>query len=263
MQSNRQSNRTVSGEEPSMNRAAVAAGVVAVVVAGGIALAFAPTRLLGPADPASPTPEPSPEPSATPGAQVDADAQFDTTAQHEAVLLPARADALLTGSTELESGSTVTVHVDSTSDDGFETAKEVLVLQDGTFGAVVNLRNVEPTTTLRTTVSYNETVLANETVRVTGPNGTHFHVEGERISLENATGQRVRGATNLDAGTNVSVRLRSTDNNPFIHSRTVTVGDNGTFVATFDLSQVPAGTEFTATVSHASDTVHRSGIVED
>ncbi|WP_255195084.1 BGTF surface domain-containing protein [Halorarius litoreus] len=246
-----------------MKHGAVAAGlVVAVVAVGALGVAVAPDGLLGPADPGMETPGSPSEPTATPGAQVDADAQFNTTAHHESVLLPARADALLTGSSGLEPGRTVTVRLAS-SDDGFDTTKEVVVLDDGTFGAVVNLKDVEPTTHLTATVSYNDTQLANDTVRVTGPNGTHFHVTGERITVQNTTGQTVRGATSLDPGTNVTVRARSSGSSPFLKSTVATVRENGTFVATFDFSGVDPGTEFTVTAHHAGDTVERSGAVTE
>lgn len=240
----------------------VAAAVVAVVVGAGVyGLVF--TSPIGPDDTAG-TPEPTATPAgtATPGAQTDADAQFTTSDQHEAVLLPASTEALVEGETSLDSGASVTIHLQSANGSSFETTKQALVLRDGTFGAVVDLHEVAPTTRLDASVSYNGTDVATESVRVTGPNGTHFHVDGERVTVRNASGQQIRGATDLDPGTNITVRARGTGSNPFLRSTVTTVDENGTFVATLDFSGVDSGTEFTVTARHAGDTIERRGVVD-
>lgn len=79
-----------------------------------------------------------------------------------------------------------------------------------------------------------------------------FVYDGERLTLEPALDQVVRGETDLERGTELSVRLRSTGENPFLRSATATVDDDGAFEATFDMSDVPSGTTFEVVV-------HREG----
>lgn len=73
---------------------------------------------------------------------------------------------------------------------------------------------------------------------------------GETLTLEPAPGQTVEGRTDLDAGTTVAIRLRSTGEDPFLKSESATVESGGTVAAEFDLSGVDPGTEFDVTVSH-------------
>lgn len=79
-----------------------------------------------------------------------------------------------------------------------------------------------------------------------------FVHDGERLTLEPAPEQTVRGETDLESGTELSVRLRSTGENPFLMSATATVDDDGAFEATFDLSDAPSGAAFEIVV-------HRDG----
>lgn len=75
-----------------------------------------------------------------------------------------------------------------------------------------------------------------------------FVHDGDQLTLEPAEGQTIRGQTDLDAGTELAVRLRSTGDSPFLKSRSATVDDSGAFEATFDLSGVDGGTSFQAVV---------------
>jgi hypothetical protein len=81
-----------------------------------------------------------------------------------------------------------------------------------------------------------------------GDSSTITH-DGEELVLESALNQTVTGTSELPPGTEIAVRLRSTDGvHPFLKSRGVTVAPDGTFEARFDLSDIEAGTEFTAVV---------------
>lgn len=60
------------------------------------------------------------------------------------------------------------------------------------------------------------------------------------------------GRTDLAEGTTVSVRLRSTGENPLLRSQPPTVDGDGAFEATFDLSDVAGGTDLHVVV-------HRNG----
>ena len=77
-----------------------------------------------------------------------------------------------------------------------------------------------------------------------------FVYEGEQLTFEPAEGQTIHGQTDLSAGTELSVRLRSSGENPFLKSQTATVDDAGAFEATFDLSVVDGGTSFQVVVHH-------------
>lgn len=89
--------------------------------------------------------------------------------------------------------------------------------------------------------------LAGSSAEPAGPGFVH---DGDRLTVEPAAGQTIEGRTDLANGTTVSVRLRSSGENPFLVTRSATVDRSGTFSATFDLSGVPAGTTFRATVHH-------------
>lgn len=68
------------------------------------------------------------------------------------------------------------------------------------------------------------------------------------ITLHPEAGQAITGTTELSAGRNVTVRLRSSGESPFIKSQTVAVADDGTFTARFDLSGISTPANATATV---------------
>ncbi|WP_115864486.1 DUF7827 domain-containing protein [Halorussus litoreus] len=88
------------------------------------------------------------------------------------------------------------------------------------------------------------------TVRDTG---TNFVYEGEAITLRAGLGQTVRGETTLDAGTEVTVRLRSPEHN-FLRAKEVTVSESGAFAATFDMGGVDPDATFGAHV-HQDGTI--------
>lgn len=79
-----------------------------------------------------------------------------------------------------------------------------------------------------------------------------FVYDGERLTVDPAPDQVVQGETDLERGTELSVRIRSSGENPFLMSATATVDDDGAFEATFDMSDVPPGTTFEVVV-------HRDG----
>lgn len=72
--------------------------------------------------------------------------------------------------------------------------------------------------------------------------------------VENAT---VEGESELDAGTELTVRIRSVGDaeTAFVRQATATVEDDGTFAASVDLSDAAAGDRFEVTVRHDGDTV--------
>ncbi|WP_254280001.1 BGTF surface domain-containing protein [Haloarcula marina] len=88
-------------------------------------------------------------------------------------------------------------------------------------------------------------------------------VDGSSLPLVSAPQQVLAGHTSLDAGTELTVRLRSTDSsNPFLRQSTARVDDGGEFAAVFDMSNVPADTAYELTVLYDGATLaERSGTV--
>ena len=81
------------------------------------------------------------------------------------------------------------------------------------------------------------------------PTNATIERDGSALTLLPEDSQVVRGTADLDAGRNVTVRLRSSDGTPFLKTRTVPVGEDGGYEATFDLGGVEAPTNATATVA--------------
>lgn len=79
--------------------------------------------------------------------------------------------------------------------------------------------------------------------------------EGDRVSLAAGPGQPITGDTALAAGTTVSVRLQASGETPFLMTRSAVVAADGGFRAVFDLSGIPAGTDFEVTVHHDGETL--------
>jgi len=73
-----------------------------------------------------------------------------------------------------------------------------------------------------------------------GANASIVH-QGDRVLLRATDSATVRGRASLSTGANVTVRIRSDGNSSesFLRTRDATVRADGTFSATFDLSDVP------------------------
>lgn len=72
--------------------------------------------------------------------------------------------------------------------------------------------------------------------------------DGEAVTLVTGPNATVTGETPLDPGTELTLRLRSSGSSPFIRSTATTVGEDGRFAASFDLTAVSDGAEATLTV---------------
>lgn len=79
------------------------------------------------------------------------------------------------------------------------------------------------------------------------PNATIDH-SGDRLVVEQAADQRIAGTSNLENGSQVTVRARSSGDSPFLRSAVATVNADGSFATTFDFDSVQVGTEFTVSV---------------
>ena len=67
-----------------------------------------------------------------------------------------------------------------------------------------------------------------------------------RIQPEAASG--ISGTASVAPGTELSVRVRNTGDDPFLKTQTADVASDGTWTTTFDLSDVEVGTEFSVVV---------------
>lgn len=103
----------------------------------------------------------------------------------------------------------------------------------------------------------------SDTSTPAAPDGTTIDHDGDGLTLENDPGQVVSGTTDLDAGSELVVRLRSTNGtSPFIVQANATVGEDGRFEATVDLSNVAADTPFAVSVRHDDEELaNESGLV--
>ncbi|WP_332898724.1 DUF7282 domain-containing protein [Haladaptatus sp. CMSO5] len=69
------------------------------------------------------------------------------------------------------------------------------------------------------------------------------------LTVAKSSSSMVSGTTNVAPGTELTVRLRSSNSDsPFLKSQTVDVQADGTFSAEFDMSDVATGAEFTASI---------------
>ncbi|ACV46191.1 MULTISPECIES: BGTF surface domain-containing protein [Halomicrobium] len=69
----------------------------------------------------------------------------------------------------------------------------------------------------------------------------------ETLTVESGPNQQIRGTTSLEAGAEVTVRIRSANaSDPFMARPTATVDENGAFTVTANLSNMSPGTTFTA-----------------
>jgi|GEM_PF-6748669 len=80
------------------------------------------------------------------------------------------------------------------------------------------------------------------------------------VTLDTQANQTVSGTTELDEGRNVTIRLRSAGDSPFLMSNQVSVGESGDFSAAFDLSDVSAPANATAVVSVDGETMAQAQV---
>lgn len=276
-------------------RLAAAAGVAAVLLLASVVVvagALGPAGPAGDADsPTDDTPEPTDTPTATDdpastptgtdegtptstddGTPTTEEAVEGTELAPAAETLVALPDQEIHGETPLAPGTELTVRLLSTNaSQPFVRSGEATVDDDGVFAAAFDLHGVEPTDA-RLLVLHDGTELVNATVTVEAAEGEHTRStatatavsdhgttldhEGERVTLANDSGQVVSGSTDLEPGSELDVRIRSVSgDSPFLMQAETTVREDGTFRATFDLSEVESGTRFTVVVRHDGERI--------
>jgi PGF-CTERM protein len=77
---------------------------------------------------------------------------------------------------------------------------------------------------------------------------TTVDYSGEAVTIVTERDATVTGETSLDAGTNLTLIMRSSGENPFLTMNRTTVRKDGRFAATFDLADVPDGANATLMV---------------
>lgn len=82
--------------------------------------------------------------------------------------------------------------------------------------------------------------------------------DGEELDLKAHENSTVTGTLDGAAGTEVSVRLRSSGDSPYLKSDTATVDEDGRFEARFDLSHVENEHEATLVVMTESQEIERT-----
>lgn len=206
--------------------------------------------------------------------------------------LDAASEQVVRGRTDLPAGTTVSIRLQSTSSEmPFIRSSEVSVADNGTFRTAVDLSQITDQPEFRVSVYHDGNKVANTSGQVVGtaedPVGTSspeertdverlnqtdseaapanatFFADDSQLTLPATSDAQLRGQTDLTPGTNVSMRLRSTNaENPFIYSQEATVGENGTIAVTYNMSTVDSRTEFEASIHHDSDELaSRSGIL--
>jgi len=94
--------------------------------------------------------------------------------------------------------------------------------------------------------------LASGSATATPDNATNgsFVTDGEQLRLAAGASEEVDVDTGLSQGAVVTLRFRSTGDAPFLRSPQATVGPDGEATALVDLSDVPPGSAFEATLLH-------------
>lgn len=82
--------------------------------------------------------------------------------------------------------------------------------------------------------------------------------DGEELELKAHANATVTGTLDAPAGTEVTVRLRSSGDSPYLKSNTATVDEDGRFDAEFDLSHVESEHEATLVVMTESQEIERT-----
>ena len=159
------------------------------------------------------------------------------------------------GETDLEPGTNVTVRLTSSGEEAFLISNRTEVADDGAFEATVDMGNV-PAGARFDVVARHDGVTKGVTRgivrepesdrREPESDGIVFVYEGEELEPEAAPEQRITGEADLDTGEPVVVRLQSTGETAFLLSKETDVSERGAFEVTFDLDEIPPGTEFIA-----------------
>lgn len=192
------------------------------------------------------------------------------------VRLSAGLNQTVSGTTDLAPGTTVLVRLQSAdASSPFLKQQSATVTEDGRFAASYDMSDVAPDTAFEVSVRHDGESLATANGTVTPctegcttptestPDGSRWveiDHDGDQFTPGAAPGRVVSGETDLDPGTELTVRLRSANASaPFLVQQPATVTDGGRFRTTVDLGSVPAGTGFELTVHTGGETLLETG----
>lgn len=167
------------------------------------------------------------------------------TPEGDALTLAPAPGQSVTGTTSYAEGVELTIRLQSSGSSPFLRSQGVTVAEDGTFEATFDLSKVDPGTEFTATARW----YGMEQVRTTGevvaldPN-VSLDVDGEALTLDPDAEQRITGTSDLSKGETVTLRLRSQRGEVFIKQAEPTVGADGSFTATVDMSGLADGTLF-------------------
>ena len=192
------------------------------------------------------------------GAATGADPAVTIDYDGEAVTVANAETQIVSGSAELAPGTSISVRIRSTGDTQprFLQSKTVTVDRNGTWAAAFDFSEQSPGDTFEVTVRTDageltadgEVVACEtdceddepepvETVRIDTTDG--------RVVVNDTASQVVSGAALAPTGTEVSLRLRSTDSEiRFFKAATAVVTDDGSWASAFNFSTIPPGSAF-------------------
>lgn len=81
----------------------------------------------------------------------------------------------------------------------------------------------------------------------TAPNAT-VDYDGDRLNVEQSAEATISGTTDLAEGSQVTMRVRSSGEQPFLRQQVVNVSADGSFEATMDFSNIERGVEFDVSI---------------
>ena len=207
------------------------------------------------------------------GVAAAADDTFTIDYEGDAVTVAADESQVISGSTELAPGSEVVVRTRSTDDTspGFFNSRTTTVDRNGTWAAAFDFSDQSANDTFQVTVkaadssidgnAQSDGVVAAcdgnctepapepvETVQVDATDGT--------VTVNDSASQLISGSALAPTGTEVSIRMRSTDSEiRFFKAATAVVTEDGTWATAVNFSGTPAGAEFSVEATIDGDYV--------
>lgn len=166
-------------------------------------------------------------------------------------LLQTTTSQVIHGLSNLPVDTRIQVRIRGTGSVDFRKSKTVTVEGGGGFYALFDLSELtsNSTSSFLAEIRYNEDIIGKRSGQlIPSHDKTAFTYTGEKLSLKSARDQAVRGTTKFDEGSEVLVVLQSEGGNQFMKTNIAQVDSEGAFTARFDMSSIPKGTWFTATL---------------
>lgn len=172
-----------------------------------------------------------------------ADVEF--THEGDSLTLAAASGQPVTGTTTYGEGVDLTVRLRSSGSSPFMTSRQTTVATDGTFDVTFDLSDVDPGTEFTVTAHWYGMQQAATTGDVVALDpDVSLDVDGETLTLAPESDQSITGTSDLPTGEEVTVRVQSQRGEVFLKQATPTVGTDGSFAATVDMSGLDEGTLF-------------------